>query len=129
MILKALLFWLVMLIFANLNGAFREFALKKFLSESAAHIVSTILLSIIFLIIAYLFVKRNISGNDFSSFVLVGVIWLVLTLSFEFLVGHYIFGNPWSKLLYDYNLAQGRIWVIVPVLTLFAPMIFYKILR
>jgi hypothetical protein len=36
--------------------------------------------------------------------------------------GHYTFGNPWPDLLADYDLRRGRIWVLVLVVTLLAPM-------
>jgi hypothetical protein len=52
----------------------------------------------------------------------VGVVWLCLTLAFEFLVGHYVFGNTWSALLADYDLSRGRIWIAVLVLTLLSPL-------
>jgi len=48
-------------------------------------------------------------------------VWLLLTLAFEFGFGHYVFGKPWSVLLADYRLDQGRIWTLVPVITLLAP--------
>jgi hypothetical protein len=51
----------------------------------------------------------------------IGLLWLVLTLGFEFLFGHYVFGNSWDMLLEDYNLSRGRIWILVPVLVLVAP--------
>lgn len=52
----------------------------------------------------------------------VGALWLTLTLTFEFGVGHYGFGKAWSELLADYALRHGRIWVAVLVLTLLAPL-------
>jgi hypothetical protein len=127
--LKAILIWFVIMVMAVLNGTFRQLILKRFLDEGAAHIISTLLLSAIFLIIAYFFVKGNITGHELTSFVMVGILWTAMTLAFEFLAGHYLFRNPWSKLLADYNLAKGRIWVMVPFLTLIAPMIFYKFLK
>ena len=39
----------------------------------------------------------------------IGLTWLALTLAFEFLAGHYLFGSPWSKLLADYDVRHGRI--------------------
>ena len=48
--------------------------------------------------------------------------WLVLTLAFEFLAGHYLFGDSWDKLLADYSIARGRIWLLVPLVTLVAPL-------
>jgi hypothetical protein len=51
----------------------------------------------------------------------VGVIWVVLTLAFEFLAGHYVFHNAWSRLLEDYNVVRGRIWILVLMTTLVSP--------
>jgi hypothetical protein len=47
----------------------------------------------------------------------------VLTLAFEFLAGHYLFGDPWERLLAEYNVARGRFWVLVPITTLLAPIV------
>ena len=52
-----------------------------------------------------------------------GILWLVLTLAFEFLAGHYLFEAPWEQLLADYNVVQGRIWILVPMATLVAPVV------
>jgi hypothetical protein len=49
-------------------------------------------------------------------------VWLLLTVAFEFLAGHYLFGHAWDRLLADYNLAGGRIWVLVLATTMFAPL-------
>ena len=38
-----------------------------------------------------------------------------LTVLFEFGLGHYVLRSLWSELLANYNLADGRIWVLVPV--------------
>jgi hypothetical protein len=48
-----------------------------------------------------------------------GVLWLALTLGFEFPVGQYIVRNSWGTLT-DYNVPQGRIWVFVLIMTLIA---------
>jgi hypothetical protein len=52
----------------------------------------------------------------------IGALWLVLTLAFEFLVGHFVFRQPWAALLEDYDLTRGRIWVLVLVMVLLAPL-------
>jgi hypothetical protein len=46
---------------------------------------------------------------------------VALTLAFEFLAGHYLFGNPWSRLLEDYDVFRGRIWILVLITTAVAP--------
>ena len=47
----------------------------------------------------------------------------MLTLAFEFLAGHFLFRNTWERLLADYNLAQGRVWILVLVTTLVTPVL------
>jgi hypothetical protein len=47
--------------------------------------------------------------------------WVALTLAFEFLAGHYLFGTPWNQLLADYNVLGGRIWALALVTTAIAP--------
>ena len=51
----------------------------------------------------------------------VGLAWLIFTILFEFIAGHYVFGNPWEKLIRDYNLFEGRIWSLVLLPILAAP--------
>ena len=53
---------------------------------------------------------------------LIGALWLVLTLAFEFLVGHYVFHKPWAELTEDYHVLRGRIWPLVLLLVLFGPL-------
>ena len=52
-----------------------------------------------------------------------GVAWTVLTVAFEFLFGHFVMGHPWSRLLHDYNLLAGRVWLLVLLTTLLAPVL------
>jgi hypothetical protein len=54
---------------------------------------------------------------------LVGLLWVVLTVAFEFLAGHYIFGNSWETLLADYNVFRGRVWLLVLLTNLLAPLL------
>ena len=51
-----------------------------------------------------------------------GALWLAMTLAFEFLAGHFLFGKPWPVLVADYNLLRGRVWIFVPLVTLLAPL-------
>ena len=46
---------------------------------------------------------------------LIGLTWALLTASFDFGFGHYVDGKPWSELAADYDLSQGRVWILVLV--------------
>lgn len=114
--------WLAILVLAIINGAFRQGLLIPRLGERVGHIISTILLSLLVLVAAWFLIPwvRPLTRRDAW---LVGILWVVLTLAFEFLAGHYLFRNPWERLLADYNLARGRIWILVLVTTLLAPVL------
>jgi hypothetical protein len=126
MIPRALLAWLALLLFAILNGALRQALLIPHIGERAGHIVSTLLLSVIILGAAWVllpWIHPSTTRDAWS----VGALWLVLTVAFEFLGGHYLFGDPWENLLAAYDVAQGQIWVLVLITTLLAPVVAFAL--
>ena len=60
---------------------------------------------------------------------IVGALWVALTLTFEFIGGHFLFGKPWPELFADYNLFAGRIWIVVMIVTLFTPALAFTLRR
>jgi hypothetical protein len=57
----------------------------------------------------------------------IGLIWLALTVAFEFLFGHIVRGFPWSRFLLEYNIFAGRLWAAVLVWVTLAPYVFYRL--
>jgi hypothetical protein len=96
------------------------------LGEQAGHVVSTLLLSAIILGAAWVLLPWMHPRTTRDAWI-VGALWLVLTVAFEFLGGHYLFGDPWEDLLAAYNVAQGRIWVLVLITTLLAPVVAFAL--
>jgi len=113
-----------MLAIAILNGALRDLWYKSFLGELIAHQLSTITLILLFgLFIGFVFQRYPPTSS--SQAILIGIMWVVMTLAFEFGFGRWR-GNSWDKLLQDYNIIEGEIWVFIPLWVLFAPFLFYK---
>ncbi|MBX3115188.1 MAG: hypothetical protein KF836_11530 [Fimbriimonadaceae bacterium] len=119
MIPKALLVWLLLSVFAVINGLFREAVVRPKLGERTGHVISTLVLATIIFVVACL-THSWIGVRSLSEAWLAGIIWLVMTLAFEFLAGHYLFKNPWSKIFADYNTFNGRIWILIPIITVTA---------
>jgi hypothetical protein len=120
MIFRAATVWALLLVVAVANGALRELLITTRLGPHAAHVISTLILSAAIVAVAFVSI-RWIAPRDGAAALRVGGLWVGLTLAFEFLAGHWFFGKPWEVLLADYNLAAGRVWILVLVATLLAP--------
>lgn len=127
-LLKSLGIWLLILLTAIANGLFRDLVMAPVLGHALARAISSVSLSLLVLVITLLFITRlGISRN--RQLWSVGWFWLALTLCFEFLFGHYVGGASWSALLADYNILEGRLWLLVLVTTLCAPALAGRIRR
>ena len=120
MILRALSVWIALIVLAIANGSVRQFLLLPSVGPYAGHLISSVTLSLLILLVAWLSI-RWIGPATVQQAWLIGVLWLSATVAFEFLAGHYLFRNPWPKLFADYDVRQGRVWVVVLVATLVAP--------
>ncbi|MCL6098637.1 MAG: hypothetical protein M1391_08690 [Bacteroidetes bacterium] len=125
MLLKYFLLWFPMVIIAVINGTIRVAFLKDYLGELPAHQVS-VFTGLILFGIYIMIVTRIWQIKSGAQALLIGFMWLCLTVAFEFVGGHYLFGNSWEKLFHDYNITQGRLWILILVWVTFAPYLFYK---
>jgi hypothetical protein len=119
---RALAVWCILLAIAFINGTIRVIWIIPRLGDYQGHVVSSLLLSAAIVVVAGATI-RWVHPVSTADALLVGIVWLALTLVFEFGAGHYLFGRPWSVLLQDYDLARGRLWILVLVTTAAAPLL------
>ena len=120
--------WFLFMILAIINAGLRNGVYKPIVGDLVAHQISTIIFITLILVVTYLILRfSNLNLSD-SETLLIGAIWLVSTIAFEFIAGHYVFGNSWDKLFTDYNILKGRIWSLVLIITFFAPYITNKLI-
>jgi hypothetical protein len=120
MVRRALLIWVALCLVAIANGTFRQFLLLPSVGAYAGHLISSVMLALLILFVAWRFI-RWIGPATVREAWAVGVLWLATTVVFEFVAGHFLFHHPWSKLLADYDVRQGRVWVVVLLATAVAP--------
>jgi len=115
-----------MVVIAILNGAIREGWYGKYVSELQAHQISTVTGVLLFGVYIWVLIRhwRPASAEQALT---IGLVWLGMTVAFEFLFGHYVAKRPWRDLLHDYNICAGRVWLVVPVWVTIAPYIFYRL--
>jgi hypothetical protein len=108
------------------NAAVRQLVYADQVGELAAHQLSTAALLAALTYYIWL-VDRQWPLSTTQTALAVGAVWAVLTVLFEFGLGHYILGSPWSELLAAYNLAAGRVWVLVPLWMGFGPAAVHRL--
>lgn len=117
---KAILLWFVLMVLAIMNGTVRIKFIIPYTGLTAGLAISTIILCALILMATWMSI-RWMGLSTASQAWSIGMLWLIMTLTFEFGAGHFLFKKPWSELLLDYNIAKGRIWVLVPIITAMAP--------
>jgi hypothetical protein len=110
------------------NGAVRDLTYGKHLSELSAHQLSTVtgILLLGGVIWTFLRLCPVSTGRQAIS---IGLLWMALTVAFEFLFFHLVGGHSWSELLANYNVLKGRVWVFVPLWVGVAPYVFFRARR
>lgn len=118
--------WFPMILVAIANGLFREKFLTRHFNELQAHQLSTVSMIVLFGVYVWFLFKLWAPASTHQT-IIIGLVWLLLTVIFEFLFGHYVAGHSWEKLLHDYNIAQGRVWILVLIWITMAPYIINQI--
>jgi apolipoprotein N-acyltransferase len=125
---KYILSWIPGIPIAIVNGIIRDSFYRQFLNELHAHQLSALSFFVLFGIYVW-FILKWLKLDSLQDGLRLGLTWLVLTVAFEFLFGHFVMGHPWERLFHDYNLLAGRVWVLVLLWIAAAPLIFFRMAR
>ena len=123
---RYVLAWFPMLVIAVVNGALRQATFARVMPELRAHQLSTLIGSVLMGIFIW-FVVRTWPPISSREALLIGLVWLVLTVAFEFFMGLALAHRPLSDVLHDYDLRAGRVWVLFLVWLTFAPWFFFRL--
>ena len=122
MLAKAAVVWLFILMLAILNGILREKALVPVFGERSGLIASGVILALGILVVAF-FAAPWYDPMQSLQWLAIGLLWLLLTLAFEFGFGRLVQHKAWDDLLNAYTFQGGNLWPLVLVVTLFAPWV------
>ena len=120
MMMRAFGVWVLIVPIAIINGGIRQGLISPRTGDTAGRAISTVMRCAAILMLSWLTIggMRPTTARDVWS---IGALWVTLTLAFEFLAGHFVFGTPSRELLADSNVFRGRIWVLVLITTATAP--------
>ncbi len=101
----ALLAWLVLMAVETVHGVLRNLFLLPVVGDLRSRQIGVVIGSALVLATALVFVHWIRPGSDRAA-LRIGVLWLVLTLAFEFSLGR-VLGRSWDQLFADYDLTRG----------------------
>lgn len=124
--IEAIGWWFCFLFAVAALGAVRDLLLRQYITELHAHQIGTLTgCGVVFVIIVY--AVRSLELTDTQALEM-GMFWLALALAFEFGFFHYVAGKPWNELLADYNVKQGRLLLLLWLVTLIGPYLAVKLI-
>jgi hypothetical protein len=125
-LLRALVVWLVIMGVEFIHGILRTLYLASLVGDFRARQISVLLGALLILAIAYLFVRWIRAGTT-RSLIIVGLVWLVLTLAFELSFGRFVVGFSWERLTSDYDVLNGGLLPFGLIVLTLSPLITAKV--
>lgn len=110
-IVRGLVVWLIIMMVETLHGIVRQALLAPTVGDFSARQISVFTGAALILIVTVLFI-RWIGVKSPARLMLLGAVWVALTIAFELLLGRLVFDLPWDRLLEDYDLRHGGLMPI-----------------
>ena len=126
--LHGIFVWLIFGLLTILLAIFREgiFIPTTGLDGTIARLILIPIPIFYIFIITDLFLKRESEDYNNKDTIILGVLWLIWTIIFEFTFGSLVMGNSLEYLIADYNIFEGRVWGLFLFSLLIAPFIVNK---
>src|SRR4051794_8489149 len=105
-LIRAFAVWLVLIAAEVVHGLLRALLLVPVVGDFRARQAGVFTGSLLILVLMFLFVRWIRAGSP-VRLLAVGVLWLVLTVLFEFALGRLVLGLPWEQMRQDYDLPRG----------------------
>lgn len=121
-LLRATAVWLVIMAVEAAHGILRELLLAPLVGDFRGRQLAVFTGSLLILGVACLFVRWIRAGTT-GRLLTVGLLWLLLTLLFEFGLGLFVLGYSWERVASDYDLSRGGLMPLGLVLLTLAPLI------
>jgi hypothetical protein len=103
---RSIAVWLLIIFAESVHGVLRTLYLAPLLGDFRARQVSVFTASLIIFAIAFATIRWIGTGRR-SHLWGIGVLWVLLTVAFEFSLGRFVLELDWERLFSDYNLGQG----------------------
>ena len=123
---RAFLVWLVIVVAESIHGTLRQIFLAPFVGDFPARRIAFFVGMLLIFLIAY-FCIRWIRATTTKRLLIVGLMWAILTVLFEFGLGIYILNYSRERMMEDYDVSRGGLMAFGIVFMVFAPYLAAKL--
>ena len=103
---RAVAVWILIIAVETVHGIFRTVFLVPMLGDFPARQFSVFTGCILIFTIAY-FLTSWIGARTKNQLLAVGILWVVLTVLFEVVLGRFVLELSWNRITEDYDLSRG----------------------
>jgi hypothetical protein len=125
-LIRSLVIWLVLIGAETVHGILRAILLVPLVGEFRSNQIGVFTGSAIILVIAY-FTIRWIAAKGAFELLMVGFIWLILTVAFEILFGRFVLGLSWERIGSGYKVWDGGVMPLGLAILFFSPIVAAKL--
>jgi hypothetical protein len=125
-LLRALIIWFLIILVETLHGITRRILLEPLIGDFNARQIAVFTGSVLIILVAFAFI-RWLKDAVTIQLLLVGAMWVILTLTFEILLGRYVMDLTWDRIFSDYDLRNGGLLPIGLLVMFLAPLITARI--
>jgi len=112
--------WFLIIAVETVHGVIRTLLIEPALGDLRARQVGVFIGSALIIAVSLITV-RWIGARSAHELLMIGVIWVILTVVFEFILGFFVAGLSIDRILSDYDLSRGGLMVFGLLIMLAAP--------
>ncbi len=124
--IRAFTVWLLIIFAESIHGTIRQLFLAPLVGDFSARRIAVFTGMILIFAITYLSV-RWINAPTKKSLLGIGLIWVVLTVLFEFSLGIFVFKFSRERMFEDYKVFRGGLMGFGLLFMFFAPFLAEKL--
>ena len=121
-VLRAVIIWFLIILAESINGTIRTIFFVPVVGEMRARQAGVFVGMAVIFVITFLSI-RWVRVRGTPSLLIVGSIWIALTVAFEFALGMLILGYNSERLFEDYDPTRGGLMLIGLAFMLFSPLL------
>ncbi|MBK8147023.1 MAG: hypothetical protein IPK58_02110 [Acidobacteria bacterium] len=124
--IRTLAVWLLLIFVESVHGTLRQMFLAPLVGDFTARRIAFFVALGLILAVALLTI-RWLDAPSRKSLYVAGLIWMILTASFEFLIGRFVMNLSWDRIFEDYDVTRGGLMAFGLLFLVFAPAIAIRI--